>query len=56
MVGFNRRFAKYIREVKKHVKSRINPLFIHYRMNAGYILLNHWVHTEEGGSRIISVA
>ena len=56
MVGFNRRFSKYAREIKKHVQNRINPLFIHYRMNAGYIPLDHWVHTEEGCGRIIGEA
>lgn len=56
MVGFNRRFSKYACEVKKHVQDRINPLFIHYRMNTGYIPLDHWVHTEEGGGRIIGEA
>ena len=56
MVGFNRRFSKYASEVKKHVQDRINPLFIHYRMNAGYIPLDHWVHSEEGGGRIIGEA
>ena len=56
MVGFNRRFSKYARAVKKHVQDRINPLFIHYRMNAGYIPLDHWVHTKEGGGRIIGEA
>ena len=56
MVGFNRRFSKYIREIKKHVQNRINPLFIHYRMNAGYLPPNHWVHSEEGGGRIIGEA
>ena len=49
--GFNRRFSKYIKEVKKHTNKRINPLFIRYRMNAGYIPLDHWVH--EDGGRII---
>lgn len=53
MVGFNRRFSKYAIEVKKHIKDRINPLIINYQMNAGYIPLDHWVHTEEGGGRII---
>jgi len=55
-VGFNRRFSKYACEVKKQVQNRINPLFIHYRMNAGYIPLDHWVHTKEGGGRIIGEA
>jgi len=56
MVGFNRRFSKYARKVKEHIQNRINPLFIHYRINAGYIPLDHWVHTEEGGGRIIGEA
>lgn len=51
MIGFNRRFSKYAQEIKKHIDKRINPLFIHYRMNAGYIPLDHWVH--EDGGRII---
>ncbi|MCG6188143.1 bi-domain-containing oxidoreductase [Maribellus maritimus] len=54
MVGFNRRFSKYAQEIKQHTQKRINPLFIHYRMNAGYIPLDHWVH-EEGG-RIVGEA
>ncbi|QZY55331.1 bi-domain-containing oxidoreductase [Crassaminicella profunda] len=53
MVGFNRRFSKYAVEAKKHIKDRINPMIINYRMNAGYIPLDHWVHTGEGGGRII---
>jgi predicted dehydrogenase/threonine dehydrogenase-like Zn-dependent dehydrogenase len=56
MVGFNRRFSGYAKEVKRHILGRTNPLFIHYRMNAGYIPLDHWVHSEEGGGRIIGEA
>lgn len=54
MVGFNRRFSPYATEIKKHTDKRINPLFIHYRMNAGYIPLDHWVH--ENGGRIVGEA
>lgn len=54
MVGFNRRFSSYLQEIKKHTASRVNPLFIHYRMNAGFIPLDHWVH--EHGGRIIGEA
>ena len=53
MVGFNRRFSKYAVEAKKYVKDRVNPMIINYQMNTGYIPLEHWVHTEEGGGRII---
>jgi predicted dehydrogenase/threonine dehydrogenase-like Zn-dependent dehydrogenase len=52
--GFNRRFSAYAQEIKKHTDKRINPLFIHYRMNAGYLPLNHWVH--EDGGRIVGEA
>lgn len=54
MVGFNRRFSVFAREIKKHTDKRINPLFISYRMNAGYIPLNHWTHEEKG--RIVGEA
>ncbi len=54
MVGFNRRFSPYAIEIKRHTKNRINPLFIHYRMNAGYISPDHWVH--ENGGRIVGEA
>ncbi len=50
-VGFNRRFSNYSKEIKKHTDKRINPLLIHYRMNAGFIPLDHWVH--ENGGRIV---
>ncbi len=54
MVGFNRRFSKYAREIKRYTDNRINPLFIHYRVNAGYVPLDHWVH--ENGGRIVGEA
>jgi predicted dehydrogenase/threonine dehydrogenase-like Zn-dependent dehydrogenase len=53
-VGFNRRFSPYATEAKKHTDKRINPLFMHYRMNAGYIPLDSWVH--EDGGRIVGEA
>jgi predicted dehydrogenase len=51
MVGFNRRFSPFAREIKQHTSERNNPLFIHYRMNAGYLPSEHWVHQD--GGRII---
>ncbi len=53
MVGFNRRFSQAAKRAKEIVGGRVNPLIIIYRVNAGYIPLDHWVHTEEGGGRII---
>ncbi len=54
MTGFNRRFSPFATEIKKHTSKRINPLFIQYRMNAGHIPLDQWVH--EYGGRIVGEA
>jgi predicted dehydrogenase/threonine dehydrogenase-like Zn-dependent dehydrogenase len=49
--GFNRRFSPYSNEIRKHTDQRNNPLFIQYRMNAGYLPADHWVHKD--GGRIV---
>ena len=54
MPGFNRRFSPYAKEIKKHIAKRINPLFMHYRMNAGYIPPDS--HYHEHGGRIVGEA
>ena len=56
LTGFNRRHSRYMQEIAKHTSARQNPLIIHYTMNAGYIPLDHWVHTEEGAGRNIGEA
>jgi predicted dehydrogenase/threonine dehydrogenase-like Zn-dependent dehydrogenase len=56
LTGYNRRFSIYARRIKEIVKNRTNPMIINYRMNVGYIPLDHWVHTEEGGGRNIGEA
>ena len=56
MVGFNRRFSPAARRAREMVAERQSPLMILYRVNAGYIPLDHWVHTAEGGGRIIGEA
>ncbi len=53
MVGFNRRFSPPVTRAFDIIKERENPIIILYRVNAGYIPLDNWVHTEEGGGRII---
>lgn len=54
MTGFNRRFSSVAQEIKSHTSKRTNPLFIQYRMNAGFIPADHWVH--EHGGRIVGEA
>ncbi len=51
LTGFNRRFSPYAQRIGAYLKARTNPLIINYRMNAGYIPLDHWVHGSEGGGR-----
>jgi len=51
LTGFNRRFSPYAQRIAEMVQKRSNPMLINYRMNAGYIPLDHWVHGPEGGGR-----
>ncbi|MCS7215520.1 MAG: bi-domain-containing oxidoreductase [Thermodesulfovibrio sp.] len=54
MVGYNRRFSPHAENLKNFLTNRKDPLMIHYRVNAGFVPPEHWVHSEEeGGSRII---
>lgn len=51
LTGFNRRFSPAISCLTPYLKQRTNPMIINYRMNAGYIPREHWVHGIEGGGR-----
>jgi predicted dehydrogenase/threonine dehydrogenase-like Zn-dependent dehydrogenase len=54
MVGFNRRFAPLSIALKAFLESSEEPKQIHYRVNAGFLPADHWLHDEtEGGGRII---
>jgi predicted dehydrogenase/threonine dehydrogenase-like Zn-dependent dehydrogenase len=53
MVGFNRRFAPFIQQIKKSLDPAV-PCAIQYRINSGTIPPDHWVQDmETGGGRII---
>ena len=51
LTGFNRRFSPYAQRIAARVAGRSNPMILNYRMNAGHIPLDHWVHGAEGGGR-----
>lgn len=54
MVGFNRRFAPMIINIKKQLDEKRLPLSMHYRINAGFIPPGTWVQDpESGGGRIV---
>jgi predicted dehydrogenase len=53
-VGFNRRFAPLAGQLASHFAHRTEALYAHYRVNAGYLPLNHWTQDPDiGGGRII---
>jgi predicted dehydrogenase len=56
LTGFNRRFSPFAQRAKEVIGNRTNPMIINYRMNAGYIPLDHWLQTEEGGGRNLGEA
>ena len=56
-VGFNRRFSPLAQTLSSFLFHRTEPLYAHYRVNAGCLPLNHWTHDPKiGGGRIIGEA
>jgi predicted dehydrogenase len=54
MVGFNRRFAPTVQSLRRFFAPSREPKLMSYRVNAGYIPLDHWTQDlERGGGRII---
>jgi predicted dehydrogenase/threonine dehydrogenase-like Zn-dependent dehydrogenase len=54
-VGYNRRFSPHAKICKEYFSDRRSPMMINYRVNAGAIPADHWVHSEEeGGGMIVS--
>lgn len=57
MVGFNRRFAPLVKELKALVAARPSPKAFVYTCNAGSIPADHWTqNTAVGGGRILGEA
>ena len=56
LTGYNRRFAPALEAARTLIQQRATPLVVNYRMNAGYLPLDHWVHGPEGGGRNIGEA
>lgn len=54
MVGFNRRFAPYVAEVRQHLRSMSGRNMVQIRVNAGQLPPESWQRdTEEGQGRIL---
>ena len=57
MVGFNRRFAPLILNLKNALKETDSPKSFIYTCNAGHIDSEHWIHDPKiGGGRLIGEA
>jgi predicted dehydrogenase len=52
MVGFNRRFSPLTIELREFFRER-GPLTMTYRVNAGPIPPESWIHGTQGGGRIL---
>jgi predicted dehydrogenase len=55
-VGFNRRYSPYAVRLHELIAQRSTPLHVSYRMNAGYLPPEHWVHGTAGGGRVLGEA
>lgn len=54
MVGFNRRFAPTTRQLVEFFAETTEPVVMSYRVNAGFLPPDHWLHDPEvGGGRIV---
>ena len=54
MVGFNRRFAPLAVRLKSFLQDVREPLALHYRVNAGFLLPDHWLNDPlQGGGRLL---
>jgi predicted dehydrogenase len=56
-VGFNRRFAPLAVQLKATLENVHEPITMYYRVNAGLLPMDHWLHDPgQGGGRIVGEA
>jgi predicted dehydrogenase len=54
VVDFNRGFSPSARQLIEHFAHRVDPLHIHYRVNAGSLERSHWLRDPAvGGGRLV---
>ncbi|MDE0804820.1 MAG: bi-domain-containing oxidoreductase [Acidimicrobiales bacterium] len=56
MVGFNRRFAPMIADVRDRLSTAAGPLVMSYKVNAGSLPDTHWFKSRTEGGRLIGEA
>ncbi|MBV8990026.1 MAG: bi-domain-containing oxidoreductase [Solirubrobacterales bacterium] len=54
LVGFNRRFSPLLREMRSFLASPGTPMTVNYRVSAGKLPEQHWIHDlAQGGGRAL---
>jgi predicted dehydrogenase/threonine dehydrogenase-like Zn-dependent dehydrogenase len=54
VVGYNRRYSPFVRQLREWLGAEGEPLAVHCRVNAGTVPADSWVHDPgEGGGRVI---
>ena len=54
MIGHNRRYSPHAEKMRGWLVDRAKPAVINYRINAGKVPSDHWVHSDtQGRSRIV---
>lgn len=54
MVGHNRRHSPHTGRIRALLQDRNEPLVMRYRVNAGFVASDHWVHSsDQGRSRVV---
>jgi predicted dehydrogenase len=57
LVGYNRRFAPFIQDLKAALMPIQEPLMLNFRANAGFLPANHWTQDlTQGGGRLLGEA
>jgi predicted dehydrogenase/threonine dehydrogenase-like Zn-dependent dehydrogenase len=56
LTGYNRRFSPFAVKMQNMLHNKTAPIIINYRMNAGFIPHDHWVHSSQGGGRNLGEA
>ena len=56
MVGYNRRFSQPVIAIRELFAGRMEPLVMHYRVNAGFMPVTHWVQQPDQGGRLVGEA
>lgn len=54
MVGFNRRFAELVEQIRSSWGAKVGPWVLQYRVNAGPLPSGHWLRDpKQGGGRLL---